>query len=396
MHTRFTSIINEIHSLGEMIPTNKLVRKILNVLLGSWEGKANAITKAKDLQKLTIDELIGNLKTYEMKRKNDLERKEPNEERNLVLKAAHTDSSSDESEMTEIPPKGEDDQGDASMMVVDNESSKYESIFALMAKSDDDEDKEGDEKNLVALNKRDDMVISIIDLKEQVEEVTRENNLLKNQTKNWMDNTKGKEVASKTQLELESELKKVKTSLVAELEKKRQLQKDLKRIKNDLDKSLKCTRSSDVITSMYKSNGGNKQGIRFQKAKTSYNLHKDEDGEITNAPDEAIDIANEKTDLMSQVKQSDKGDAAKSPKGTEELGPSITSTEAEHRVVDATLEKAQLERHIFGVMLDLMGYKETNCVAFSTADTEYMVVASCCSQLLQIKQHLKDFGVFTA
>ncbi|XP_075101977.1 uncharacterized protein LOC142177391 [Nicotiana tabacum] len=63
MHTHFTSIINELHSLGEIIPSNKLVRKILSVLRGSWENKVNAITEAKDLQKLTIDKLIGNLKT---------------------------------------------------------------------------------------------------------------------------------------------------------------------------------------------------------------------------------------------------------------------------------------------------------------------------------------------
>ncbi|XP_075095073.1 uncharacterized protein LOC142173391 [Nicotiana tabacum] len=49
MRTLFTSIINELHSLGEIIPTNKLVRKILSVLPGSWESKFNAITKAKDL-----------------------------------------------------------------------------------------------------------------------------------------------------------------------------------------------------------------------------------------------------------------------------------------------------------------------------------------------------------
>ncbi|XP_075083448.1 uncharacterized protein LOC142167188 [Nicotiana tabacum] len=68
IHTRFTFIINDLHSLGEIIPTNKLIRKILSVLPGSWESKVNDITEAKDLQKLTIDELIGNLKTYEMKR----------------------------------------------------------------------------------------------------------------------------------------------------------------------------------------------------------------------------------------------------------------------------------------------------------------------------------------
>ncbi|XP_070040938.1 uncharacterized protein [Nicotiana tomentosiformis] len=32
MHPHFTSIINELHSLGKLIPTNKLVQKILSVL----------------------------------------------------------------------------------------------------------------------------------------------------------------------------------------------------------------------------------------------------------------------------------------------------------------------------------------------------------------------------
>nr|XP_009610136.1 uncharacterized protein LOC104103889 [Nicotiana tomentosiformis] len=73
MHTRFTSIINELHSLGEIIPRNKLVRKILSVLHGSWENKVNTITEEKYLQKLTTNELIGNLKTYEMKKKKDHE-----------------------------------------------------------------------------------------------------------------------------------------------------------------------------------------------------------------------------------------------------------------------------------------------------------------------------------
>ncbi|XP_070020017.1 uncharacterized protein [Nicotiana sylvestris] len=81
MHTRFTFIINELHSLGDVVPRNKLVRKILSVLPGSWESKVNAITKAKDLQTLTMDELIDNLKTYEMKIKKDSERREPKKEK---------------------------------------------------------------------------------------------------------------------------------------------------------------------------------------------------------------------------------------------------------------------------------------------------------------------------
>ncbi|XP_009781902.1 uncharacterized protein [Nicotiana sylvestris] len=49
MHTCFISIINELHSLGEVIPRNKLVRKILNVLPGSSESKVNVITETKNL-----------------------------------------------------------------------------------------------------------------------------------------------------------------------------------------------------------------------------------------------------------------------------------------------------------------------------------------------------------
>ncbi|XP_075092111.1 uncharacterized protein LOC142172404 [Nicotiana tabacum] len=101
MHTRFTSIINELHSLGETIPRNKLVRKILSVLPSSWESKVNAITEAKDLQKLTIDELVGNLKTYEMKKKKkDNERREPKREKTLVLKTYINDSSGEDGDMS--------------------------------------------------------------------------------------------------------------------------------------------------------------------------------------------------------------------------------------------------------------------------------------------------------
>ncbi|XP_070019767.1 uncharacterized protein [Nicotiana sylvestris] len=100
MHTRFTSIINELHSLGQIIPRNKLVRKILSILHSSWESKVNATTEAKDLHALPIDELVGNLKTYEIKKKKkDGERREPKKEKNLVFKAESNDSSEEDSFM---------------------------------------------------------------------------------------------------------------------------------------------------------------------------------------------------------------------------------------------------------------------------------------------------------
>ncbi|XP_070005957.1 uncharacterized protein [Nicotiana sylvestris] len=46
-----------------------------------------------------MDELIGNLKTYEMKRQRDSERRKPKKEKNPVLKAENNDSSEEDSDM---------------------------------------------------------------------------------------------------------------------------------------------------------------------------------------------------------------------------------------------------------------------------------------------------------
>ncbi|XP_069154467.1 uncharacterized protein [Solanum lycopersicum] len=55
MHTRFTSIINEMYSLGEIVPNKKAVRKLLSVLPETWKSKVEAITKARDLDSLGMD-----------------------------------------------------------------------------------------------------------------------------------------------------------------------------------------------------------------------------------------------------------------------------------------------------------------------------------------------------
>lgn len=39
--------------------------------------------------------------------------------------------------------------------------------------------------------------------------------------------------------------------------------------------------------------------------------------------------------------------------------------------------------------------RKHNSVALYTAETEYVVVAACCSQLIWIKQQFEDFGVNT-
>ena len=61
MYTRFTHITNELKSLGKSFTTEELVRKILRILPHAWEAKVTAIQEAKDMNKITLDELIGNL-----------------------------------------------------------------------------------------------------------------------------------------------------------------------------------------------------------------------------------------------------------------------------------------------------------------------------------------------
>ncbi|XP_027774342.1 uncharacterized protein LOC114078040 [Solanum pennellii] len=96
MHTRFTSIINEMYSLGEIVPNGKAVRKLLSVLPETWESKVEAITEARDLDSLAMDELIGNLITYELKKNQEKEIGGKRKERNLVLKATASDDFEDE------------------------------------------------------------------------------------------------------------------------------------------------------------------------------------------------------------------------------------------------------------------------------------------------------------
>ncbi|XP_070004811.1 uncharacterized protein [Nicotiana sylvestris] len=327
------------------------------------ESKVNAITEAKDLQELTIDELVGNLITYEMKRKIDSERREPKKEKNLVLKAKSNDSSEEDNDMTyltkrfqkmvrrnggilkrgnsnktknydlchkcgkpghfikdcpllkqehskynpkkaakrnPVPDKhfkrkrcannvvkqalaalgdsssgseDEIDAGDSSMMEIESEENEYDSIFSLMAQSDDDEDDDNSEVNFrdvqrnlksyspkklmsLAKHERDDLVVVVIDHKETIENFSKEKEALVKRviefeeerdnllvviadlsetieglgTESKPENSgKGKEVASEAHIRLENELKAVRANLCVETKKNKHLQTELER-----------------------------------------------------------------------------------------------------------------------------------------------------------------------
>ncbi|XP_069149941.1 uncharacterized protein [Solanum lycopersicum] len=99
MFTKFSSITNELRSLGEPISMTKQVRKVLRILPKSSESKVDAITEANDLKVLTMDALIGNLKIYEMNRNYDLSKREIKKDKSLMLKYKSDEDSSDDDDM---------------------------------------------------------------------------------------------------------------------------------------------------------------------------------------------------------------------------------------------------------------------------------------------------------
>jgi len=82
-----------------------LVRKILRFLLRTREAKITAIQEAKDLKTLSLDELIGNLQTYELRR-NSQQQEETKKECGIALQIIEEDSSElDEEDMAMITRK---------------------------------------------------------------------------------------------------------------------------------------------------------------------------------------------------------------------------------------------------------------------------------------------------
>ncbi|GKC07940.1 hypothetical protein Tco_0999550 [Tanacetum coccineum] len=69
--TRFNAIVTSLKSLDLYYSSKNYVRKFLRALPLKWRANVMAIVEAKYLATLPFDELIGNLKVYEMILKND-------------------------------------------------------------------------------------------------------------------------------------------------------------------------------------------------------------------------------------------------------------------------------------------------------------------------------------
>ncbi|XP_070014759.1 uncharacterized protein [Nicotiana sylvestris] len=85
MYTRFITLINELKSLGRIILEKEKVEKILTrVFLVTWESKITDIQELKNIVTLKLDELIGNLTAYELRRQ-IVKMDAPKKERSLAL-----------------------------------------------------------------------------------------------------------------------------------------------------------------------------------------------------------------------------------------------------------------------------------------------------------------------
>ncbi|KAK9673099.1 hypothetical protein RND81_12G146000 [Saponaria officinalis] len=93
MSARFSSITNELKNLGRKLDTEDLVRKILRSLTDRWQPKVTAIEEAKDLSKLSYQELLGSLMAHEMSLNKRLG--ESSKGNGIALKAESSDTEED-------------------------------------------------------------------------------------------------------------------------------------------------------------------------------------------------------------------------------------------------------------------------------------------------------------
>nr|GEY42392.1 zf-CCHC domain-containing protein/DUF4219 domain-containing protein/UBN2 domain-containing protein [Tanacetum cinerariifolium] len=86
---RFNTIITSLKALDESFSSRNHVKKFLRALPTKWRPKVTIIEESKDLSTLPLDELIGNLKVYEVVLEKDLETSKNKKEKykSLALKA---------------------------------------------------------------------------------------------------------------------------------------------------------------------------------------------------------------------------------------------------------------------------------------------------------------------
>ena len=65
-YAKLKDIINSAFNLGETIPEPKIVRKVFRSLPERFHTKITTIEESKDIDKIPLTKLVGNLQTYEL------------------------------------------------------------------------------------------------------------------------------------------------------------------------------------------------------------------------------------------------------------------------------------------------------------------------------------------
>ena len=65
-YAKLKDIVNSAFNLGETIPEPKIVRKVLRSLHERFHVKITVIEESKDIDKIPLTGLVGNLQTYEL------------------------------------------------------------------------------------------------------------------------------------------------------------------------------------------------------------------------------------------------------------------------------------------------------------------------------------------
>ncbi|GJU80858.1 hypothetical protein Tco_1283223, partial [Tanacetum coccineum] len=93
---RFNTIITSLKAFDEGYSSKNYVRKFLRALHPKWRAKVTAVKESKDLTSLSLNELIGYLKVYEMIIKKDSEIVKGKGERKSLALKSKKDSSEEE------------------------------------------------------------------------------------------------------------------------------------------------------------------------------------------------------------------------------------------------------------------------------------------------------------
>ncbi|XP_069154328.1 sporulation-specific protein 15-like [Solanum lycopersicum] len=335
MFTKLSSITNELRSLGEPISMTKQVRKVLRILPKSWESKVDVITEAKDLKVLTMDALIGNLKIHEMNRNYDLSKKEAKKDKSLMLKYKSDEDSSDDDmgylisswalyqrvsiaqERKQGTSRTRSDKENRRDLVLGKRDRRAAADLvvkkALAAWGDSSSDSEDpDEPNDVSMwlymrrkpfsmkcllswliqkmKKRttkdtmnaelDSLTENKVKLEDKMSRMVSlesDNSELKNQLNQIIEEAeKLNGMSNGLQAEIQEKLKNSEKNLGLSLGKSNKLEKDIVKLKDELENSLKWTKSSKLLSNATNQSNFNKKGLGSLNITPPYNPHSKE------------------------------------------------------------------------------------------------------------------------